>query len=179
MLYQTEGGLYMTDWGQFNCFASPGGSSGLAIVSRSTQLSESKNKNISLRMPLSEIDPLFFKTHGHLIATDGEWAARKGACRVRLHLHGLKIDAIVTHLIGDTFDSGGEDVNEKKRQKQAKELMDFANSRSSSTRADLIILGGDLNLEPSHASYHIIKTPEHGFKDTNVPKVTNMFLEPS
>ena len=34
MLYQTEGGLYMTEWGQFNCFASPGGSSGLAIVSR-------------------------------------------------------------------------------------------------------------------------------------------------
>jgi len=151
----TEGGLYMTEWGQFNCFASPGGSSGLAIVSR---------------MPLSEIDPLFFKTHGHLIATDGEWAARKGACRVRLNLHGLKIDAIVTHLIGDTFDSGGEDVNEKKRQKQAKELMDFANSRSPSTKADLVILGGDLNLQPSHASYQIIMSQEHGFKDTNILK---------
>ena len=125
-------------------------------------------------MPLSEIDPLFFKTHGHLIATDGEWAARKGACRVRLNLHGLKIDAIVTHLIGDTFDSDGEDVNEKKRQKQAKELMDFANSRSTTTRADLIILGGDLNLEPSHASYKIIKDPQHGFQDTNAPKVSNI-----
>lgn len=129
-------------------------------------------------MPLSEIDPLFFKTHGHLIATDGEWAARKGACRVRLNLHGLKIDAIVTHLIGDTFDSGGEDVNEKKRQKQAKELMEFANSRSPGTRADLIILGGDLNLEPSHASYQIIKSSEQGFKDTNAPKVSNILGPP-
>ena len=129
-------------------------------------------------MPLSEIDPLFFKTHGHLIATDGEWAARKGACRVRLNLHGLKIDAIVTHLIGDTFDSGGEDVNEKKRQKQAKELMDFADSRSPSTKADLVILGGDLNLQPSHASYQIIMSQEHGFKDTNILKVSNIKVPP-
>ena len=126
-----------------------------------------------VRIPFTEIDPLFFKTHGHLVATDGEWAARKGACRVRFHLHGIKVDAIVTHLIGDTFDSGGEDVNEKKRQKQVKELMDFANSRSSSTRADLIILGGDFNLEPSHRSYQIITSPEHGFKDTNTSKVRN------
>jgi len=146
----TGGGFFMTEWGQFNSFASPGGSSGLAIVSR---------------MPLSEVDPLFFKTHGHLMhPSDGEFAARKGACRVRLQLHNLKVDAIVTHLIGDTIDNEGKDVNEKKRQKQAKELIEFANSRE--TQADLIILGGDLNLKPVHRSYKIINSDESGFEDT-------------
>ena len=88
-------------------------------------------------------------------------------CRVRLQLHNLKVDAIVTHLIGDTIDNEGKDVNEKKRQKQAKELKEFANSRE--TKADLIILGGDLNLQPVHESYDIIiNSRESGFKDTKV-----------
>ena len=95
-------------------------------------------------------------------------------CRVRLQLHNLKVDAIVTHLIGDTIDNEGKDVNEKKRQKQAKELIEFANSRE--TQADLIILGGDLNLKPVHRSYKIINSDESGFEDTKVRNIFATYL---
>ena len=90
-----------------------------------------------------------------------------------MQLHNLKVDAIVTHLIGDTIDNEGKDVNEKKRQKQAKELIEFANSRE--TKADLIILGGDLNLKPVHRSYEIINS-ESGFEDTKVRNIFTTYL---
>ena len=90
-----------------------------------------------------------------------------------MQLHNLKVDAIVTHLIGDTIDNEGKDVNEKKRQKQAKELIEFANSRE--TKADLIILGGDLNLKPVHRSYEIINS-ESGFEDTKVRNIFTKYL---
>ena len=91
-----------------------------------------------------------------------------------MQLHNLKVDAIVTHLIGDTIDNEGKDVNEKKRQKQAKELLEFANSRES--QADLIILGGDLNLKPVHKSYKIINSDESGFEDTKVRNIFTKYL---
>ena len=90
-----------------------------------------------------------------------------------MQLHNLKVDAIVTHLIGDTIDNEGKDVNENKRQKQAKELIEFANSRE--TKADLIILGGDLNLKPVHRSYEIINS-ESGFEDTKVRNIFTTYL---
>ena len=65
-------------------------------------------------------------------------------------------------------------VNEKKRQKQAKELIEFANSRE--TQADLIILGGDLNLKPVHRSYKIINSDESGFEDTKVGNIFTTYL---
>ena len=105
-----------------------------------------------------------------VLNTKGNKQLHTTDCRVRLQLHNLKVDAIVTHLIGDTIDNEGKDVNEKKRQKQAKELIEFANSRE--TQADLIILGGDLNLKPVHKSYKIINSDESGFEDT---KVRNTF----
>ena len=106
-----------------------------------------------------------------MLNTKGNKQLHTTDCRVRLQLRNLKVDAIVTHLIGDTIDNEGKDVNEKKRQKQAKELKEFANSRE--TKADLIILGGDLNLQPVHESYDIIINGlESGFKDT---KVRNTF----
>ena len=91
-----------------------------------------------------------------------------------MQLHNLKVDAIVTHLIGDTIDNEGKDVNENKRQKQAKELIEFANSRE--TKADLIILGGDLNLKPVHKSYDIINSDESGFADTKVRNIFTTYL---
>ena len=90
-----------------------------------------------------------------------------------MQLHNLKVDAIVTHLIGDTIDNEGKDVNENKRRKQAKELIEFANSRE--TKADLIILGGDLNLKPVHRSYEIINS-ESGFEDTKVRNIFTTYL---
>ena len=105
-----------------------------------------------------------------VLDTKGNKQLHTTDCRVRLQLHNLKVDAIVTHLIGDTIDNEGKDLNENKRQKQAKELIEFANSRE--TQADLIILGGDLNLKPVHKSYKIINSDESGFEDT---KVRNIF----
>ena len=110
---------------------------------------------------------MFFKNRGHFCHFDGEWFARKGACHV--HFQALSVgtetvsaDVVVTHLIGDRFDSHGQDSNEAIRLKQASELISYIGKFNS----DLTILGGDINTEPSHGSYKMFETAD--FKDTGV-----------
>jgi len=123
-----EAGMFMTNWGDFNSSLSPGYSSGLAIISRQTP---------------DGVTPLFFKNRGHFCHFDGEWVARKGACHVffqalSIGTETVSADVVVTHLIGDRFDSHGQDSNEAIRLKQASELISYIGKFNS----DLTILGG-------------------------------------
>ena len=69
----------MTDWDDLNQRVSPGGSSGLAIISRFRF--PGKQLVPLPRVPFQVIEPMFFKQRGHLTKLDGERAAKKGACR--------------------------------------------------------------------------------------------------
>ena len=154
--------MFMTNWGDFNSSLSPGYSSGLAIISRCP--SPSPSPSTWPRQTPDGVTPLFFKNRGHFSHFDGEWAARKGACH--LYFQALSVgtetvsaDVVVTHLIGDRFDSHGQDSNEAIRLKQATELISYVGQFDS----DLTILGGDLNTEPSQRTYKVIEAAN--FKD--------------
>jgi len=147
-------GFHMTSWDLVNTAFSPGGSAGLAIISR---------------FPFLEVEPMFFGAgvRGHLAALDGEVVSRKGALRVKIDFDGHLVDVVVTHLIGEilTGDPNCEndrDVNENHRQGQTKELLRFI--ESTCCNSDLVLLAGDFNFDKTHESYQLVTSAN--FEDT-------------
>jgi len=147
-------GFHITSWDLVNTAFSPGGSAGLAIISR---------------FPFLEVEPMFFGAgvRGHLAALDGEVVSRKGALRAKIDFNGHLVDVVATHLIGEilTGDPNCEndrDVNENHRQGQTKELLRFI--ESSCCNSDLVLLAGDFNFDKTHESYQLVTSAN--FEDT-------------
>ena len=144
---------------------SPGGSAGLAVISRFRNQVITSPSNARLRFPFLEVEPMFFVScvRGHLAALDGEILSRKGALRVKIKFNGHTVDIVNTHLIGESLDGEKErDTNEYHRQGQTKELLKFI--ERSCSDSDLVVLGGDFNFEETDVSHHLVTGAN--FKDT-------------
>ena len=111
----------------------PFGCSGLSIISR---------------YPFKEVEFHAFKNCGsrNNVRKDGECFARKGVGRVQIEpMPNVTLDVFVTHTVGDPDLKHGYS-NSVYLKKQIKELME---RRILKSKADLIILGADLNAAPS------------------------------
>jgi len=114
--------------------ATPGGCSGLAIVSK---------------YPIVETEFQVFSVHGDLWYFDGEYEARKGVGRVRIEPQpNITVDVYVSH-------TAANDYNWWYRQIQTKEIVEHVKKSD----ADFAILGGDFNIDPrmkNETTYHTL-----------------------
>ena len=111
----------------------PTACSGLAVISK---------------FPFIEVEFNSYTQHGDWTKAtiDGEWFARKGVGRVRIHpKEGVTMDVFVTHTCADPDPRLHNYTNEWYRDQQVKELME---SYVTKSKADIVILGGDFNAGP-------------------------------
>ena len=111
------------------------------------------------RFPFVEKEFNSYTDHGKAgeMFIDGEYLARKGVGRVRLHPPGSEatVDVFITHTIADAANDGY--TNHPDRINQVNELM---KSYVNKSKADVVILGGDFNAPPNKSEnepYGIIR----------------------
>ena len=126
----------------------PTACSGLAIISK---------------FPFHEVEFNSYTEHGNFwkATIDGEWFARKGVGRVRIHPRDdVTMDVFVTHTCADPDPRLHNYTNEWYRDAQVKELMETYVKRST---ADVVLLGGDFNAGPDLNNGNLKIRYEHSF----------------
>lgn len=86
----------------------------------------------------------------------GDWFGGKGVGLCRLLLHGLRVNLYCTHLHAEYTPHDDEYLAH--RFSQAFEMSQFIKLTSNLDICDVVILGGDLNLQPKDLGYKVIKS---------------------